>query len=214
MSHPRHSQHVRFVHQNLVLKFARFGKIIHTVVLLCEDRSCRKKKSLLDEGWAAHKCFHRLFMFVHLASPRSRAGNFFCRQVKSGDLGEELENYSCLSFSQLDLSHNGANLCPGTEGGLETNRGLPMWKWFPCGPAQALVLISRNELRLEKLSSGGREGRVRWSSSGRHTLVQQHSGHWPANEQDFRSRQPLIQSSKAHAGQGGEALTWQNLEKI
>lgn len=142
-----------------------------------------REKSLLDEGWAAHKCFHRLFMFVRLASPRSREGNFLSPS-EVGDLGEELEDYSCLCFSQLETCLTTALTCPRAQGGVETNRGLPMWKWFPCGPAKALVLISRNELRLEKLSSGGQEGRVRWSSSGRHTLMQQHSGHWPANVQD------------------------------
>lgn len=94
-------------------------------------------------------------MFIHLAEQHSREGDFIL--PSEGDLREELKDSSCLCFFLLE-SCLITRLTRAWAQGVETNEGLPMWKWFPYRPARAFVLISRNELRLEKLSSGRRWG--------------------------------------------------------
>lgn len=90
-------------------------------------------------------CFY-LFFWTVAAHVR---GTFSFLPIQN-DPRDERKDFRHLYFFHSEL----ADFCLGMElcwGTVETKPGLPMSKWFP---AVASLLISRNMLRLEKLSLG------------------------------------------------------------
>lgn len=120
---------------------------------VCQVRSCRNVCWMKDEQLIAVS-INFLCLYIWLSSTHVR-GILFCQvKVTSGKSWKIL--LVCVFF--LLESCLITQLTRAWAQGVETNEGLPMWKWFPYRPARAFVLISRNELRLEKLSSGRRWG--------------------------------------------------------
>lgn len=151
-----------------------------------------------------------LCLCIWLNSAHVRGTSFFFLAKWRWPQGRTKRRLLSVFYSVSVLSHNTANLCSGTRG-VETNEGLPMWKWFPHRPVRALVLISGNELWLEKLSSGRQAG----SDGAAAEIVLPWSNRFNTEAIDLPVRRiqlpaapdPKQRGSEADTGQGGETFT-------
>lgn len=137
-----------------------------------------------------------LCLCIWLNSAHVRGTSFFFLAKWRWPQGRTKRRLLSVFYSVSVLSHNTANLCSGTRG-VETNEGLPMWKWFPHRPVRALVLISGNELWLEKLSSGRQAAMEQQQKSYCHEATVSTLRPLTCQLGSFNSLQLLIQSSEA-----------------
>lgn len=137
------------------------GKVIHIVVFSLRQVG-RSTSSLSTVS------IRRLCRCIRPSRAHVR-GNYSSFLPSDGDLREEQRDYSCLCFSQLEPCLATPLTCAWGTRGWKQTEGFPRESGSLCRPTRALVLISGNELWLEKLSSGRQAGRVRRSSRSSHS---------------------------------------------
>lgn len=192
---------------NLVLTLVWFRKIIH---ILCVKTDHVKNPRLLDEGWAAHKCFHRLFMFMYLASQSSREGNFYFAkwrwpQRRAGGL------FSSVCFSQSEPCLITPLTCARAQGGGNKRRASHVKVVpsrigeSPCPNLREWVTAGKAELRQAGRQAGwdgaaAVEAAILSCSNTEAIDLPASRAQLPA------APDPKQQGSEADTGRGGETL--------